>query len=442
MESLILSPYTFLFEDNNNFYVFNAESLFFSKITETAYESLYNHDFAPFDAASINIFLEKRILIKESEKDTCYNHALTKHLTSAYSDDTMSLIVAPTTACNFACPYCFEPKKNPKFMSQEVEWKLIDYINKQDNIKNISLTWYGGEPLLAFESIKRIFNNIKNETDKKIVHHEIISNTYLVNDEVIEFMNEAKVGRIQVSLDGLKSSHNKTRFLKSSKEGTYDRIIENIKKMAIALPETFISIRVNVDKNNWEEFVTLYHYYHGEEWHKNIGLYPGFIRENTVDGRCLKHHCYRTDEILDLYFKWYELGVNIQPFPGSRFKGCMLQRANSFIIGPEGELYKCWDDVSNPDRVVGSIMDNDLHNYPLLLKYMQECRPIREECKECTVFPVCDGGCGRQQYRNKFENGSFELCGPLKNKENLKKALLHSVKALKETQFERKILKL
>lgn len=97
-------------------------------------------------------------------------------------------------------------------------------------------------------------------------------------------------------------------------------------------------------------------------------------------------------------------------------------------MGPEGELYKCWDDVSTPDKVVGSIMDNEYRNYSLLMRYMQECSPIREECRGCMVFPICDGGCGHLQYRNKFENGEFRLCSPYKERDQLKRALLHSIK--------------
>ncbi len=440
MQNIILSPHTFLFEDDGNQYVFNSESLFFSKIDIQTFIALTEHNFDSLDENSIKALIEKRIVIYEKNKYTCYNHLLTRHLTSAYADDTMVLIIAPTTGCNFECPYCFEPKKNPKSITPEVEEKLIEYINKQEHIKNISITWYGGEPLLMPKAIRRIYDRITTETDKEITKQEIISNTYLVNDEVIELMKHCKINRIQVSLDGIKERHDKTRFLKSTHAPTFDVIEKNIEKMAKEVPDMHISIRVNINKDNWEDFVTLYHKYHGEEWHKNIGLYPGLIREDSADRCTLRHSCYRISDLVELHFKFAEMGVNVNMFPNNRFKGCMLQRANAFIVGPEGELYKCWNDVSNPDKIIGSIMDNDLHNYDLLMKYMQECQPIREECRDCHIFPVCEGGCGHQQYRNKFEKAEFELCSPLKDKEKLKKVLLYSIKENKNK--ERKSLNL
>ena len=422
----MLSPYSFMFEDNERFYIFNSESLFFSAIAKELYINLYERDFDKIDEETFKTLLGKRVVIPKEEKNTCYNHLLTKHLTSAYADDTMVLIIAPTTACNFACPYCFESKKNPKFITDEVEDKIIEYINKQEHIKNISLTWYGGEPLLAVDRIRSIYERIVSETDKKITSHEIISNTFLVNEEVLNMFRDINMEKIQVSIDGVRERHDKTRFVKASKAPTFEVIEANIEKMAKALPDLHISIRVNINKENWMDFVTLYHKYHGEPWHANIGLYPGFIREDRKDGCAWKHSCFQIEELTELHFKFAENGVNVNFFPSNRFKGCMLQRANAFIIGPEGELYKCWEDVGSSEKIVGSIMDNELHNYGLLMKYMQECRPIREECRECMVFPVCDGGCGRQQYRNKFEGGEFQLCSGLKDNNVLKKMLLYT----------------
>lgn len=427
MESKILSPYTFLFEDKGDKYVFNSESLFFSRISDDAYDLLNQQRFDLLDQKTYNTLLAKKVLIGTQYVDTFYNHMMTRYLTSAYSDDTMTLVIAPTTACNFACPYCFEPKLNPQFITQEVEDRLISYVNNQRPITKIALTWYGGEPLLAYKSIERIYHRIIEETDKTIVRQEIISNAYLINDDVIDMMQNCKISKIQISIDGIKERHDKTRFLKATKGPTFNIIEENIEKLSKALPQLQISLRVNIDKNNWQDFVEIYKKYRGADWHRNIYVYPGFLREDSEDGCALKHNCFTQSELVDLHFKFAENGVNVNMFPSPHCKGCMLQRANAFIVGPEGELYKCWNDVSNPGKVIGSIMNDDLIHYDILMKYMQECKPIREECKMCHVFPICDGGCGHLQYRNKFENGNFELCSPLNGLSNLKRALLYSI---------------
>lgn len=118
----------------------------------------------------------------------------------------------------------------------------------------------------------------------------------------------------------------------------------------------------------------------------------------------------------------------------------MLQRSASFIVGPEGELYKCWNDVSDASKVVGSIMDNELRHYPRLMHYMHECGPFDEKCKDCAVLPLCNGGCGMLRYRNKFENGRFDYCSPLHKLEVLEDALLYSI--LPNPNANKKLLRL
>ncbi len=50
--------------------------------------------------------------------------------------------------------------------------------------------------------------------------------------------------------------------------------------------------------------------------------------------------------------------------------------------------------------------------------------PFTDECRRCSVFPICDGNCGYYQYRNRFEGASYRMCSSLRNPENLKQALL------------------
>ena len=424
----IISRYTFIFEDGDDCFIFSAESRFFSKIDKEAYVALVNHDLAGLDKESSEVLANKKIIIPQKDIYTYYYHRLTQHLTNAYASNRMTLIIAPTTGCNFECPYCFEPKTSPKSITLEVEDKIINYIKKREDIKEISITWYGGEPLLRPDAIRRIYDRIVEETDKKIVHQDIISNTYLVNDSVIEMMRHCNIDSIQVSLDGTEPHHDQTRYLKGSHSPTFKIIENNIEKLARQLPDMSISLRVNINKNNFRDFVDIYFKYQREPWHKNIWVYPGFIREDNANGKNICYSCYAASDFVDLYLTFAKMGVNVDLFPRDRSKGCMMQRFDAFIIGPEGELYKCWNDVSSPDKIIGSIMDNDRHNYDLLMKYMHECGPIREECRDCHVFPICGGGCGHRHYRNRFEGAEFELCSPFKDKATLKKALLYSIK--------------
>jgi possible arylsulfatase regulator len=421
---LIKSRYTHIFSNRQKYYIYNSQSGFFSEISKEFYFILTDRDWHKLPDDILFELKNRKILINPTEQNDYFYDAKVQFLNSAYSPDAFTIMIAPTTGCNFDCPYCFEPKKNPKSISKEVEDKIIEYINNQEDIDKLNLTWYGGEPLLILNEIERIYDRIINETSKTVNSHTMVSNGYLLNEKAIAFMERSKMDRIQITLDGIESNHNKTRSLRLTNEPTFKTITKNIENLAKRLPEIRISLRVNINKTNYHDFIDIYRLYNQDTWQKNIFVYPGIIREDTADKCSLCHNSYSSNELLDLYKIFSDEGINVDFMPRFSGKGCMIQKSRSFIIGPEGELYKCWNDVSDPDKIIGSIMDDDRRNYTTLMSYMNELNPFDDKCKDCKIFPICDGGCGNLRYRNIHEGASFDYCSPLKLDSNLEKALL------------------
>ncbi|MER8055552.1 4Fe-4S cluster-binding domain-containing protein, partial [Acinetobacter pittii] len=62
----------------------------------------------------------------------------------------------PTIGCNFCCPYCFEGKKENVSMNEKTIKNIIRFLN-DSSAKELSLHWYGGEPLLRFDLMKEIY---------------------------------------------------------------------------------------------------------------------------------------------------------------------------------------------------------------------------------------------------------------------------------------------
>lgn len=422
---LRLSKYTLCFESKDQCYVFNSETLFFSKISKELYVSLLNRD---WDAIQEDMeFLKlKRVIVDDNEIDQYYYNTLTEFIRDSYASKRLPLIIVPTTCCNFACPYCFEPKKVQKSISQEVEDAIINYIKMQKDKSMLELIWYGGEPLLRLDIMQRLYARILDECSKDIKSHKIITNGYLINKSVIKFCSKNNVTHVQVTLDGVKQNHDSTRFSKVNKGATFEQISANIETLAKALPALKIHLRVNIDKNNWSDFADLYNYYNSANWGKNVYLYPGILRKESKDNYRYCYSCIDTTDIFDLYSKFSKMGINVNFFPKLLSKGCMIQRPDSFIIGPEGELYKCMGDVSNPDKVVGNIKELRITNSKLMHRFQYELIPFDDNCKKCHVFPICDGGCGALRYRNRFENGEFNYCSPYKDPSILSKSLLKS----------------
>lgn len=423
-----LSIYTHIFRHNNHYYLYNSEKRIMAEITEVLYSQLYDRDFAAIAQNTLDILLKKGILVEDTDKYAFYDEIKMRYLSSAYDKENISLVIVPYTGCNFACPYCFEEKKHPQMMTEEVEDELIDFLNGHHSAKDIELTWYGGEPLLAFKRIQSIYKKLTNNTKFKIKTHSIVTNGFLINQEMLDFFKESKLNDMQITLDGTREHHNQTRSLKQSKQGTFDTIIDNIKKVINNLPDCHLYIRVNVNKNNEDDFFEIYNSFCKEFSSNNLSVYPGFIREETKDGCSLCYKSIDTDYIIPFYEKIKAMGGRVNFFPPKASKGCMISKLNSYIVGPIGEIYKCWNDVSNPDKIVGYINKKEIANKSLLYRYMNAVTPFSgDQCKDCLLFPVCSGGCGWYKYKNTFENGNFKVCSQFKDRHNLEKSLIYTL---------------
>lgn len=57
--------------------------------------------------------------------------------------------VMPSTACNARCPYCYEEGHHARSMNGDVLLATINFVKTLlDKYENVSLVWFGGEPLL------------------------------------------------------------------------------------------------------------------------------------------------------------------------------------------------------------------------------------------------------------------------------------------------------
>lgn len=424
------SLYTHFFKHIDNFYLFNSQSGLFCEISENTYIALYEQSYSSLDASTIEFLKEKKVLVTPDEEELYYLDSKTQFSIAMNKDTELGLVIMPTTLCNFNCPYCFESKLNSTSMSDAIENELFDFIRLHKNARNIKLTWYGGEPLLGINRIKKIWQRLRVEfPDKPITSHSIVTNGWLINDDIISFFKESNLDNIQITLDGVKEHHNETRCLRNGTP-TFDTILNNIFKISERIPSLEIAVRVNINRKNLNDYAQVERIIKKEK-RNNIYIYPGFIREDRPDG-C--GFCYQTISHGADYFDFFKQAIRDgaeithNPFiEGS--KGCMITSVNAYIIGPRGEIYKCWNDVGYPERVMGYLNDPIKGNRLRFLRYLRSTSPFSDsQCKECYVFPICKGGCGYYRYRNKYENGHFNLCSPFKDKKVLEESLLDSIK--------------
>lgn len=138
-----------------------------------------------------------------------------------------------TKKCNFKCKYCYVYNTiNNNHLENDIPINEIkEFIDKKiSTIKNkfIRIEFLGGEPLLCIKKIDEICKYLISIYKEKIFKFSLSTNGSIYSNEIINIIKKYDINII-ISFDGIRISHNSNRIYKNNK-GTYDDIIENIKK--------------------------------------------------------------------------------------------------------------------------------------------------------------------------------------------------------------------
>jgi uncharacterized protein len=110
-------------------------------------------------------------------------------------------------------------------------------------------------------------------------------------------------------------------------------------------------------------------------------------------------------------------GMDELPFYPVLESGCVATHDNSWVIGPRGEVYKCWIDVGDPDWVVGSINGSVPWRRGLIARYMFASDSFTSpECRECVHSTLCNGGCPKSRMAGDSNGTSIHACKEYKER--------------------------
>ncbi|MBE6533700.1 MAG: SPASM domain-containing protein [Ruminococcaceae bacterium] len=325
-----------------------------------------------------------------------YNSIIFSRRVSQYaSSKTFSLIIAPTLGCNFHCVYCFEKGRNDsKIMDAKTQDGVLNFVESQfmrdKNISSLSVTWFGGEPLIGYKSvISPLSTKLIALCEKYNIAYNagIITNGYYLNSNIIpDIIDNMRVKHYQITLDGPEAEYCDK---KKATPAEFKTVIDNIFALSSFAydnqKECDINIRINVDKSNYNSAKELVDILTRDSRYKNnIFFYLGKIQG---DG-CI---CYELNEFENAQTDFEKFtNSKLQNILPTKCVWCDQQTLSSFCIGPEGELYKCERNFGDKSKVVGNVFSG-LNYSEHLLKFFDPS--IYAECKSCKLFPVCLGGC-------------------------------------------------
>lgn len=316
-----------------------------------------------------------------------------------FDSSSFGLTIMPTSDCNLSCPYCYEHKTR-EYMTKSVQDDLVTFVdNHLEKAKYYGVSWYGGEPLLAVDTIVDLSKRFMELCSKHNCEYYagIITNGTLLTPENAQKLKESNVTFVQVSLDGTKEFHDKSRIGKG-KKGTFDIIIDNIKKAIDILPSIYI--RINVNKDNVSCLSDLLDHLESEGLKGKVQVYVGQIEPIGAIRTCndITVKCIEDDFFAETYVSFNKMAIqkgwDPEPYlvPATTFGLCAAEMDNAFVVEPNGDLQKCWVPVGEEQERVGNIRDGVV-SYVNLNKWIGYSPLHDAECRECNVLPLCYGNC-------------------------------------------------
>ena len=157
-----------------------------------------------------------------------------------------------TNRCNMKCKYCYVDSKKGEtiFKQQNIEDLIIFITNNLKSGEDIFVSFFGGEPLLAFDTIEKVVLKMNVEFSNKI-QYGITTNGLMLDNKRIKFFVDNKFA-VSLSWDGCEVAHDYNR-VDGFGNGTYQRVREkylNLKESGL------VPVRVRATFNS-ETYVYL-----------------------------------------------------------------------------------------------------------------------------------------------------------------------------------------
>lgn len=409
---MYLSKYNIIKKKGDIFFIYNTFSGAIASLNDYEYKLLMkadNSNISSFNVKEQNLIREflKGAYIEEERMEQI-NKLRFESYYSRYFEGNLSLTIAPTTSCNFRCPYCYEKGIKYHTMTDEVINDTIEFINSKES-RMINICWYGGEPLLNIDIIEKITKGINKGNVN--IKHSMVTNGYLLRGSTLQKVKDLGINDIQITVDGTQEIHDSRRFLYNGGK-TFDTIIENITN---ACEYMKISLRVNVDMTNVNYVDDLMEYLKEKNIFDKIHIYLApvdNINETQKDSRNLYINNkvdFFSEKQKDFLEKNLDEISRVSFFEERSPYLCGAVSMHSFLIDPLGDIYNCWNDIGRKSYAVGNVREG-VESINELYKWLSYDPFSDQECLNCNIFPICLNGCPHSVIRK-----NKKICNTNKN---------------------------
>lgn len=333
------------------------------------------------------------------------------------------ILMKPVSSkCNMHCDYCFYKDESSKreifdygFMTNETLEQIVKKAISAAK-RECVFAYQGGEPTLAGLSFFEKSMEYQREYNRSgiKIQNVIQTNGYDLDEKWCQFFKENHF-LVGISLDGIKSTHDK--FRKSTQgEDTYFRILQGIELLKEY--EVDFNILTVVNKETAGKIDRIY-----ENFKKRGFLYQQYVACMEPLGETEQKNSYsiKADEYGKFLCRLFELWkidikngreVYIRQFENwlSILKGGIPEACEhrgicgmQTIIEADGSVYPC-DFFVLDEYKIGNILENSLEEIEQNRRnssFIETSYNHSEACLNCEYFRLCRGNCNRYRIKGK-----------------------------------------
>lgn len=330
-------------------------------------------------------------------------------------------------ACNMTCGYCFAGKGEyhgqKELMSYETGVQALDWLIANSGArKNLEVDFFGGEPLLNFEVVKKLvaYGRSREKECGKTFRFTLTTNGLLLSDEVIEFVNQ-EMSNVVISLDGRKAVNDRMRKTHED-TGAYDAVLPAFRKLAQSRGQKDYYVRGTYTHYNTDFASDLLHM--ADLGFKELSIepvvgppdapyalteadLPKLLSEyERLAGELLKRK--REGKGRDFTFYHYEIDLTGGPCIVKRISGCGVG-TEYLAVTPAGDFYPCHQFVGEERFLLGNVKEG-ITNASVCDEFKGCNIYSHKECGDCFAKLYCSGGCAANAYHTAGTiTGVYEL---------------------------------
>ena len=320
--------------------------------------------------------------------------------------------------CNLRCQYCFASTGDfgtghRMTMDVETAKKAIDFvIQRSGSRRNIEVDFFGGEPLMAMDTVKATVDYARSLEEKhgKNFRFTITTNGVLLNEENIAYINR-EMSNAVLSLDGRPEVNDKMRKTISG-TGSYDVILPKFQKLVEGRGDKDYYLRGTFTRYNRDFSADVMHI--ADQGFRNVSVEPVVgspdcdytFREEDLPG-ILAEYEKLAEQLLhrpDVNYFHFNVDLSQGPCVIKRLRGCGAG-CEYVAITPEGDIYPCHQFVGNEEYKLGNLYE-DTFNMDLSHRFGELNVYTRPDCQQCWARFYCSGGCSAS---NLLVNGDIKI---------------------------------